>query len=96
MRDSSEVKSCWARSARASGLGARLGEPADLLLGGRGAAAQAVDLAVQAGQSLAAVGGGALQAGDPALLLGVLRARRPAGRATAPSRADAVAPRPRR
>ena len=47
-----------------------LGEPADLVVGGRGARAQRVDLAVQPGQPLAAVGGGAVQAGDPALLLG--------------------------
>ena len=52
------------------GVGAGLGEPADLLLGGGGPAAQPVDLAVQAGQALAPVGGRALQPGDPALLLG--------------------------
>ena len=36
----------------------------------RRATAERVDLAVQPGQALAAVGGGAVQAGDPALLLG--------------------------
>ena len=58
------------------GVLAGLGEPADLVVGGGGARAQRVDLAVQPGQALAAVGGGAVQPGDPALLLrdGVLGA----------------------
>ena len=71
IRVSSAVKSRWARSARASGLLAGAGQPADLLVGGGGPALERVDLAVQPGQALAAVGGGAQQAGDPALLLGV-------------------------
>ena len=53
-------------------LGARLGEPPDLLLGGGGPAAQAVDLAVQARDTLATVGGGTVQPRDAALLLGEL------------------------
>ena len=47
-----------------------LGEPADLVVGGGRARAQRVDLAGEPGQPLAAVGGGAVQPGDPALLLG--------------------------
>ena len=57
------------------GAGDRLlaggGEPADLLVGGGRAALQGVDLPVQAGQALAAVGGGPQQPGDPAVLLDV-------------------------
>ena len=53
------------------GGGAGLGEATDLLLGGRGPAAQPVDLAVQAGQPLPPVGRSALEAGDEALLLAV-------------------------
>ena len=45
-------------------------EPPDLVGGRGGAGLERVDLAVQPGQSLAAVGGGALEAGDPAFLLG--------------------------
>ena len=45
-------------------------QPADLVRGGCGAAPQGVDLAVQPGQPLPAVGRGALQAGDPAFLVG--------------------------
>ena len=89
------MKSCWARSARRDDAGAGLGEPADLLLGGGGPAAQPVDLAVQPGQALAAVGGGALQPGDPALLLGVGLLGRLPGADRAVER-RAVAPRPRR
>ncbi len=47
-----------------------LGEAAELVVSGSGARAQRVDLADQPGQPLAAVGGGAVLAGDPALLLG--------------------------
>ena len=69
-RVSSEVKSRWARSARATASSrARPSRPTS----SSAAAArdlQRVDLAVQPGQALAPVGGGALQAGDPAVLLG--------------------------
>ncbi len=50
--------------------GARLGEPADLLLGRGGPAAQSVDLTVQPGHALAPVGSGSLQPGHATLLLG--------------------------
>ena len=69
-RVSSAVKSRWARSARARASSRAWLEPADLVLGRGGAGPQRVDLAVQPGQALAPVGGGALEAGDPALLLG--------------------------
>ena len=49
---------------------ARVAEPADLLVGRARPRAQRVDLAVQPGQALAAVGGGPDQGGDPPLLLG--------------------------
>ena len=49
---------------------AGLPEPADLVVGGRGARPERVDLAVQPGQPLATVGGGPQQPGDAALLLG--------------------------
>ena len=59
---------------RAGGPGERLLagllEAADLVGGRGGARAGGVDLAVQPGQPLAPVGGGALEPGDPALLLG--------------------------
>ena len=52
------------------GLLASLAQPPDLV-GGRGRPGpQRVDLAVEAGEALAAVGRGAQQPGDPALLLG--------------------------
>ena len=47
------------------GLLAGVAEPADLVVGRGGARAQGVDLAVQAGEPLAAVGGGADQARPP-------------------------------
>ena len=77
------------------GVGARLREPADLLLGCGSATAQAVDLSVQPGQSLASVGGRAQQPGDPALLLdeGLLGGLARVDRALEDG---AVAPRPRR
>src|SRR5690606_22189598 len=49
------------------------GEPADLLGCRCRAALERVDLSVQPGQPLAAVGGRAEQAGNPAVLLGVAR-----------------------
>ena len=52
------------------GLLAGQAEPADLVVGGGGPGLERVDLTVQPGQALATVGGGALQPGDPALLLG--------------------------
>ena len=52
------------------GLLAGLLEAADLVGGGGRARPGGVDLAVQPGEALAAVGGGTLEAGDPALLLG--------------------------
>ena len=48
---------------------ARSAQPADLVLGSSGAALQRVDLADEPGQSLAAVGGGTDESGDPALLV---------------------------
>ena len=63
------MKSRWARSARADGLLAGLGEPLDLRVGGLGARGQRVDLAGEPGQPLATVGGGPLEPGD-ALVLG--------------------------
>jgi hypothetical protein len=45
-------------------------EPPDLVRCSGGAGLERVDLAVEPGQSLAAVGGGALEAGDPPILLG--------------------------
>src|SRR5205085_315968 len=48
---------------------AGLGEPAELLVGGRRAGADRVDLADQPGQPLPAVGRRALQAGHPPFLL---------------------------
>ena len=65
------MKSRCARSPRAWASVRAAVEPADLVVGGRGPAAERVDLAVQPGQPLAAVGGGTEQPGDPALLLGV-------------------------
>ena len=52
------------------GFFARLAQPLDLLVGAGRARLQRVDLTVQAGQALAAVGRGPLEAGDAALLLG--------------------------
>ncbi len=52
------------------GVLAGVGEPPDLGVGRLGARLQRVDLAGQAGQALASVGGGPLEAGDPPLLLG--------------------------
>ena len=52
------------------GVLARLTQPLDLLVSAGRARLQRVDLSVQPGQALAPVGGGALQAGDAALLLG--------------------------
>ena len=47
-----------------------VGEALDLGVGGLGPRRERVDLAVQAGQALAPVGGGTLQPGDAAVLLG--------------------------
>ena len=59
------------RALRAGGgVLAGVGEPLDLRVGGLGTGLERVDLAGEPGQSLAAVGGGALEAGDPPLLLG--------------------------
>ena len=52
------------------GVLAGVGQALDLRVGGLGARLQRVDLAGEPGQALAAVGGGALEAGDPLVLLG--------------------------
>ena len=70
IRVSRAVKSCWARSARATAAARDGLEPADLLVGRGGARLDGVDLAGEPGQTLAPVGGGAQEPGDPALLLG--------------------------
>ena len=64
-RVSRAVKSRWARAARASASSRAWVEAADLVVGGGGAGAQRVDLAVQPGQPLAAVGGGAVRGRRP-------------------------------
>ena len=69
-RVSREVKSRCARSARATAASRACAEPAHLVVGGRGARAERVDLAVQPGQPLATVRRGPEQPGDAALLLG--------------------------
>ena len=52
------------------GVLAGVGEASDLGVGGLGPRRERVDLPVQPGQALAAVGGGTLQPGDAAVLLG--------------------------